>query len=67
VDLAELPPARLVRWNAHRKAAVVIALRSGKLTRSEAYDRYLLSEEELSDWETTFEQDGLAGLQLKYR
>jgi hypothetical protein len=46
---------------------VVIAIRSGTLSRVEAYERYMLSEEELSGWEEAFDRDGLAGLQAKRR
>jgi hypothetical protein len=44
----------------------VVAVQSGTLGRSEAYDRYMLSEEELSRWEEAFGQDGIAGLQAKW-
>jgi len=54
------------RWSAWAKAAVVVAVQSGTLTRSEAYDRYMLSEAELSRWEEAFGQDGIAGLQTKW-
>jgi len=43
----------------------VLAVRSGVLGRGEAYDRYMLSEEELSQWEEAFNRDGIAGLQAK--
>jgi len=59
-----LPPAGWNRWGAQNKAAVVIAVRSGALRRFEAYDRYNLSEEELSQWEDAFDRDGIAGLQV---
>jgi hypothetical protein len=66
IDLAGiLPPAGLTRWSAWEKAAVVLAVRSGTLLLSEAYGRYMLSEEELSCWEAAFDQDGIAGLQAK--
>jgi hypothetical protein len=42
-----------------------MAVRSGTLGRTEASERYLLSEEELSGWEEAFDLDGLAGLQAK--
>jgi hypothetical protein len=54
-------------WGARSKAAVVIAVRSGKLRRVEAYTRYMLSDEELSRWEEAFERDGIAGLQATRR
>ena len=62
-----LPPAGWKRWRAHHKALVVIAIRSGTLTRADAHERYMLSEEELSGWEEAFDLDGIAGLQAKHR
>jgi hypothetical protein len=54
-----------MRWSAWEKAAVVIAVRGGSLRLREAYDRYMLSEEEFARWEKAFDQDGIAGLQVK--
>jgi Protein of unknown function (DUF1153) len=62
-----LPPAGWRTWGVRNKAAVVIAIRSGTLSRVDAYERYMLSEEELSGWEEAFDQDGLAGLQATRR
>jgi hypothetical protein len=59
-----LPPAGC-KWSAQRKATVVIAIRSGMLSRVEAYERYMLSEEELSRWEEAFDRDGIGGLLAK--
>jgi len=68
IDLvSDLPPAgTTIRWSARKKAAVVLAVQSGTLGRREAYDRYMLSEEELSHWEEAFGQDGIAGLNAKH-
>ena len=44
------------RWSSRRKAAVVIAVRDGAITREEAYGRYLLSEVELAGWEAAYER-----------
>jgi hypothetical protein len=63
----DLPPAGWRWWHARNKAAVVIAVRRGTLGRFEAYERYSLSEEELSQWEDAFDRDGIAGLQVKHR
>lgn len=60
-----LPPKECRTWSAHKKAAVVLAVRNGVLSRADAYTRYMLSEEELAFWELAFEQDGIAGLRLK--
>ena len=62
-----IPSAGLARWVARKKAGVVIAVRSGTLNRGEAYDRYMLSAEELSQWEEAFNRDGIGGLQIKRR
>jgi hypothetical protein len=50
------------RWVARRKAAVVAAVRSGKLTLEQACCCYQLSEEEFRSWERAFDIHGLAGL-----
>jgi predicted transcriptional regulator len=44
---------------------VILAIRSGAISRADAYDRYMMSEEELRSWETAFDDDGIAGLLLK--
>ena len=45
-----LPPVRSVRWTARRKAAVVLAVTSGRLSISEAQRRYRISKEEFLEW-----------------
>ncbi len=57
-----LPPTVATRWSARRKAEVVFAARSGKISREEAYRRYLLSPEELAAWEAAIDQNGIPGL-----
>jgi len=44
---------------------VVIAVRSGTLSPTEAHDRYQLSAEEFAQWEEAFDRDGIAGRQVK--
>ena len=46
----ELPQPDAKRWSSRRKAAVVVATRTGILSRTEACQRYMLSDEELADW-----------------
>lgn len=58
----ELPPPGTVRWVPRRKAAVVAAIRDGRLTRIEACRRYALSEEELQHWEKALACVGEPGL-----
>lgn len=60
--MADLPPANTKRWVARRKAAVLAALRSRKISMEEACRRYALSEEELLAWQRAFEAYGLHGL-----
>ena len=45
-----------------RKAAVVAAVRVGRITMEEALQRYQLTEEEFLSWQRTFEAHGLPGL-----
>ena len=55
------------RWVASRKAAVVIAVRDGVISRGTACDWYQLSSEELASWELAFKQFGTTGLRASYR
>jgi hypothetical protein len=59
-----LPPADTRRWSSRRKAAVVVATRTGVITREEACERYLLSDEELAGWEVAFDRSGIPGLRV---
>ena len=58
----DLPSPDTKRWSSRRKAAVVIATRTGILSRLEACQRYMLSDEELADWEVAFDRRGIPGL-----
>lgn len=58
----ELPPPDTKRWSSRRKAAVVVATRTGILSRMEASQRYMLSDEELAGWEVAFDRRGIPGL-----
>jgi hypothetical protein len=58
----ELPPPNTRRWVVRRKAAVILAVRSGRISLEEALQRYQLTEEEYRSWERAFEAHGLAGL-----
>jgi transposase-like protein len=60
--MGDLPPPNTTRWVVRRKAAVVAAVRSGKITVEEALRRYQLTEEEFRSWQRAFESYGLAGL-----
>jgi hypothetical protein len=57
-----LPPPNTRRWVVRRKAAVIVAVSSGKITLEQACETYQLSEEELLSWKHNYETHGLAGL-----
>jgi dTDP-4-amino-4,6-dideoxygalactose transaminase len=57
-----LPPPNTPRWVTRRKAAVVAAVRSGRITLEEACRTYEISVEEFLSWQHAFETHGLAGL-----
>ena len=58
----ELPPGNTRRWVPRRKAAVVNAVREGRITLEQVCERYELSEEEFGSWERLIERHGLKGL-----
>ena len=60
--MGDLPPPNTKRWVVRRKAAVVAAVRGGRLTLEEALRRYNLTEEEFRSWQRAFEAHGLPGL-----
>ena len=60
----QLPHPNTKRWVVRRKAAVVVAVRSGGVTLEEACRVYQLSKEELLSWDRAFELHGLAGLRV---
>ena len=55
---ADLPSEKTRRWVASRKAAVVRAVNAGLIERKEALERYNLSAEEFSEWESAVAQFG---------
>jgi hypothetical protein len=50
------------RWTVQRKAAVVEAVRKGRLTLAEACQRYSLSPGEFAAWHRAIEEWGVPGL-----
>ena len=60
--MGQLPPTNTRRWVVRRKAAVVAAVQSGKITLEEACQRYQLTEEEFRSWQRAYEAHGLPGL-----
>jgi hypothetical protein len=57
-----LPPADTSRWVARRKAQVVEAIQSGRLSLDEALRRYKLSVEEFGAWKRALYRFGVQGL-----
>ena len=57
-----LPPPDTKRWSPSRKAAVIAAARAGLISREEACARYMLSDQELVEWEQAFDRNGIPGL-----
>jgi transposase-like protein len=53
---------RKVQWSPRRKAEVVEAVKSGKITIEETLRRHQLTEEEFRAWERVYDVHGLAGL-----
>lgn len=68
---ADLPDPGVRRWVASRKAAVVKAVSSGLISRSNALDMYEISDEELDEWERAVTKYGERALKAtsvqKYR
>lgn len=59
-----LPPAGTTRWVARRKAQVVEAIQSGRLSLDEAWRRYRLSVEEFGAWKRALYRFGEEGLRV---
>lgn len=62
--LADLPPINTTRWVASRKAAVLVAIADGRLSRISACARYRISEAELRLWERAVKCAGIPGLRV---
>ena len=61
---ADLPSTSTRRWVASRKAAVVRAVGYGLISLADALERYGLSDEEFSLWESAVRQHGEAALRV---
>jgi exonuclease VII small subunit len=60
----ELPPADTRRWVAARKAQVVEAIQSGRLSLDEAWRLYRLGVEEFGVWKRALIRAGVQGLRV---
>jgi hypothetical protein len=58
----ELPPKGTTRWVIRRKAQVVAAVESGKLTLEAVLERYEISVEEFEAWREALRRHGVYGL-----
>jgi hypothetical protein len=58
----DLPPAGIQRWVIRRKAQVVAAVQSGRLTLDEVVNTYSISVEEFQAWQAMIERHGIYGL-----
>jgi transposase-like protein len=61
---ADLPSADTKRWSARRKAAVVSAVRDGRISLAEACRRYELSAEEFLAWQRAIQIHGVGALRV---
>ena len=52
------------RWTAQRKVALVIEVRTGKLTIEEAHAQYGVTADEIASWAHAFDVNGLEGLKV---
>ncbi|GGI89416.1 hypothetical protein GCM10007973_27250 [Polymorphobacter multimanifer] len=63
-DLSDLPSPDTQRWVIRRKAQVLAAIESGRISRAEACARYRISEAELRLWERAITCAGVPGLRV---
>jgi DNA-binding CsgD family transcriptional regulator len=61
-DPAHRPAGRPRRWTAQRKAALVIAVSTGRIDMDTARRCFEIAEEEFAAWTAAFQQFGLEGL-----
>ena len=59
---ADLPPLDTVRWVARLKAAVVMGVTAGLVTREWAIETYDLSDEEFDSWVSAVGAHGVGAL-----
>ena len=63
-EAGDLPSRSTTRWVARRKAQVVVAVESGRISLAEAMERYSLSLEEFQSWQRALDRNGVAGLRI---
>jgi Protein of unknown function (DUF1153) len=65
-QMDDLPSPDTRRWSASRKAAVVAAVRDGRITMEESLYRYQLTAEEFLSWQRAFQSHGFRGLRATF-
>jgi hypothetical protein len=65
LTLADLPRPPVLRWVARRKAVIVASVQGGMLDRSQACERYVITQEELLEWDRACSAFGLHGLKVR--
>ena len=53
---------KLARPDEYKKAAILLAVRCGAMSRADACKTYMLSDDEFSLWELAFNDEGIVGL-----
>jgi hypothetical protein len=64
LSISDLPPAHTHRWVASRKEVVVRAVANNLISRNEALKKYMLTDEELTGWESALAVSGNSGLKV---
>jgi Protein of unknown function (DUF1153) len=64
LSIADLPPPDTQRWVIRRKAEVVAAVRGELLSLDDVRNRYGLTIEEFTAWQSSIDRHGLRGLRI---
>lgn len=65
--LYDLPSPNTKYWTPIRKALVLLGVRSGIISRTEALAHYDLGEEEFAEWERRVQRSKISGLRVTRR
>jgi len=66
LSLADLPPSHETRWVMSRKAKLIEAIHAGLISLEEAAERYRLTLDELTEWQSYFSRHGARGLRTTF-
>ena len=67
LTIADLPKARLSRWTAARKSAVIRAVMFGLISTDEAICRYYLMNDEFQEWLRSYADYGRNGIKVTHK